>query len=229
MHAENFFAATHVGQSHHHAAVKAAGAQQRGIEHVRAVGRGDENHAIVRLESVHLDEQLVQCLLALVVSAAEACATVTAHSIDFVDEDDAGRVLLALFKQVANAACANADKHFNEVGTGDGEERHIGFAGNRTGQQGLAGSRRSDEQHALGNASAELLELLRLAQVFDDLFQLFLGFIHAGHIFERDLLLLHRQQASAALAEREGLVAARLHLPQHEEPDRHPAGQRGPR
>ena len=220
VYAENFFAAANVGQSHHHAAVETAGAQQRGIENVRPVGRGDKNHAVVRFESVHLDEQLVQRLLALIVSAAEACATVTADSIDFVDEDDAGRVLLALLKQIADAACADADKHFNEVRTGDREERHIRFAGNRTGQQRLAGSRRSDEQHALGNASAELLELLRLAQVLDDFLQLFLGFIHAGHVFERDLLLLHREQASAALAERKGLVAARLHLPQHEEPDR---------
>ena len=220
VHAENFFAAAHVGQSHHHAAVETAGAQQRGIEHVGPVGGGDQDDAVVGFEAVHLDEQLVQGLLALVVSAAEACAAMTADRVDFVDEDDAGRVLLALFEQVADAAGAHADKHLHEVRTGDGEERHVGFAGDRAGQQGLAGSRRSDQQHALGNAAAELLELLRLAQELDDLLQLFLGLIHAGHVLERDLLLLHGEQARAALAEAQGLVAAGLHLPQHEEPDR---------
>jgi len=100
------------------------------------------------------------------------------------------------------------DEHLNKVGTGDGEERHVGLAGHSTRQQGLAGSRGPDEKHTLGNASTELLELLRLAQVFDDLLQLFLGFVHAGHVFERDFLLLHAEQARAALAERERLVAA---------------------
>ncbi len=218
--AEDLFAAAHVGQADHYAAVETAGAQQRGIEHVGAVGGRDEDDAVVGFEAVHLDEQLIQGLLALIVSAAEASTAMAADRVDFVDEDDAGSVLLALLEEVADAACADADKHLNKVGTGDGEERHIGFAGHGTRQQGLAGSRRSDEQHALGNAAAQLLELLRLAQVFDDLLQLFLGLIDAGHILEGDLLLLHREQARTALAERQRLVAARLHLAQHEEPDR---------
>ena len=45
--------------------------QQRRIENVRAVGRRDDDHAFVALETVHLDEQLVERLLALVVAAAE--------------------------------------------------------------------------------------------------------------------------------------------------------------
>src|SRR5450631_830800 len=43
MHAKDFFTPTNVGQSHNHAAVEAAWAQQRGIEHVGAVGSGNEN------------------------------------------------------------------------------------------------------------------------------------------------------------------------------------------
>ena len=220
VHAQDLFAATNIGTRDHHAAIEAAGAQQRRIEHVRTVGRGDQDDAFVGLEAVHLDQQLVQGLLALVVSAAQAGATMTADGVDFVDEDDAGGVLLALLEQVADAACAHADEHLDKVGTRDAEERHVGFAGHRARQQGLAGSRRPNQQHALGNASAELLELLRLAQELDDLLQLFLGFIHAGDVFERHLLLLHGEQARPALAERQRLVAAGLHLADHDEPQR---------
>ena len=220
VHAQDLFAAANVGTRHHHAAIEAARPQQRRIEHVRTVGSGDQDDAFVRLEAVHLDQQLVQGLLALVVSAAQASATMAAHGVDFVDEDDAGSVLLALLEQVADAAGAHADEHLHEVGTRDAEERHVGFAGHRAGQQGLAGSRRPDQQHALGNAAAQLLELLRLAQELDDLLQLFLGFIHAGDVLERHLLLLHGEQARAALAERQRLVAAGLHLADHDEPQR---------
>src|SRR5271155_494768 len=123
-----------------------------------------------------------------------------ANGVNFVNEDDAGRVLLALLKQVAHAARADADKHLNKVRSGDREKRHVGFASNGAGQQGLAGSGRADQQHALGNAAAELLKLLWLTQKLDDFLQFFLGLFHAGDIFERDLLLLGGMQPSPALA-----------------------------
>ena len=83
---------------------KRPGRSSAGIEHVGAVGRGDEDDALIRLEAVHLDEQLVQGLLALVIAAAETGAAMTADRIDFVDEDDAGRILLGLLEHVADAA-----------------------------------------------------------------------------------------------------------------------------
>ena len=60
------------GTRHHDLAVEAARAQQRRVEHVGPVGRGDDDDAFVGLEAVHLDQQLVQRLLALVVRVAEA-------------------------------------------------------------------------------------------------------------------------------------------------------------
>src|SRR5271170_2632306 len=95
------------------------------------------------------------------------------NSVDFVDEDDARGILLTLFEQIAHAAGAHADEHFHEVRPGNREERHIRFAGNRPREQSLAGARRADEQHALWNASAELLEFLRIFQELDNLLQLF--------------------------------------------------------
>ena len=83
------------------------------------------------LEAVHLDEELVQRLLALVVTAAEAGAAMAADGVDLVDEDDAGRVLLALHEEVAHARGADADEHLDEVRARDREERHAGLAGDR--------------------------------------------------------------------------------------------------
>ena len=68
---------------------KRPGTQQRRIEHVGAVGRGDQDDAGVRIEAVHLDQQLVERLLALVVTAAQAGAALAADRVDLVDEDDA--------------------------------------------------------------------------------------------------------------------------------------------
>src|SRR6266576_871067 len=98
---QDLLPALHVGHVHHDLPVEPARAQQRGVEDVRPVGGGEQDHAVVRLEAVHLDEQLIQRLLALVVPPAEPRAAVAPDGVDFVDEDDAGGVGLALREQVA--------------------------------------------------------------------------------------------------------------------------------
>ena len=227
MHSKNLFTPANIGQADYYATVKTAGAQQCGIENVRTVRRRHQDDAFVRFEAVHLDQQLIQSLFALIVSAAKTSAAVTSDRINFVDEDNARRVLLALLKQIAYAAGAHANKHFDKVRARNREEGNVRFASNRAGQQSLTRSRAADQQHALGNTSAELLELLRFAQELDDFFQFFFGFIHASHVFERDLLLLHGEQARPALAERKRLIATHLHLANHEEPERRQQNERG--
>ena len=221
VHLEDLLAAAHVRQRHDDLAVEAARAQQRRVEHVGAVGRGDDDDAFVALEAVHLDQQLVQRLLALVVTAAEAGAAMTADRVDFVDEDDARRVLLRLLEHVAHARGADADEHLDEVGAGDREERHLGLAGDGARQQRLAGAGRADHQHAARNLAAEALELARVLEELDDLDDFFLRLVDAGDVGERDLHLVLAEQPRPALAERHGAAAARaaLHLAHEVHPD----------
>ena len=215
---EDLLAADDVGVRHDHLAVEAPGPQQRRVEHVRPVGRGDQDDAFIRLEAVHLDEQLIEGLLALVIAAAEAGAAMTADRVDLVDEDDAGRVLLALLEHVAHPARADADEHLDEIRAGDREERHVRLAGDGAGQQGLAGARRPDQQHALRDLAAEPLKLLRILQVLDDLLELLLRLVDAGNILEGDAPDLLGQQPRSALAEAHRAAAAALHLAHEEDP-----------
>src|SRR5262249_47958408 len=64
---------------HHHLAVEAPGAHEGGVEHVGTVGGGDDDDRLARVEAVHLHEDLVEGLLALVVATAQASAALTAH------------------------------------------------------------------------------------------------------------------------------------------------------
>src|SRR5882724_4672522 len=114
----------------------------------------------------------------------------TADRVDLVDEDYAWSVLLALLKQIAHAACADADKHLDEVRPGDRKERDVSFAGDRTGKQRLACTGRAHHQDALGDSPTQLLKLLRFFQELYNLLQLFLRFFDAGHVFEGHPLLL---------------------------------------
>ena len=68
MDAENLLAAFHVGRADSHLTIEAARTQQRRIENVRPIGRGDDDDALVGRKAVHLHQQLVQRLLALFVA-----------------------------------------------------------------------------------------------------------------------------------------------------------------
>ena len=104
VHLQDLVAPGEVGGVHGDLPVEAAGPQQRRVEDVGPVGGGDQDDAAADVEAVHLDEQLVERLLALVVAAAHAGAAVPADGVDLVDEHDRRGVLLGLLEQVADPA-----------------------------------------------------------------------------------------------------------------------------
>ena len=130
-----------------------------------------------------------------------------ADGVDLVDENDGGGALAGLFEQVANAGCADADEQFDEARARHREERHRRLARDRARQQGLAGTRRADHQHAAGSRGSGLRVTLRVLQEVDDLTDLGLGALVAGDVGERG--------ARPFLVEHLGLRAADPERPLH--------------
>src|SRR5262249_3109231 len=151
-------------------------------EHVRPVGRGDQNHAFVGLETIHLDQQLVEGLLALVMAAAQAGTTMASDSVDFVVEIYAGRILFPLDDQIANARGAHSYEHLNEVAAGNRKEGHTSLAGNGARKQSLTSARRPDQQYALGNPATKPGKPLGVLEELDYLFEFVLGLVNPGDV-----------------------------------------------
>ena len=225
MNLEDLLATTQVGQWHHHLAVKAARTQQRRVEDIGAVGGSDDDHALVTLKAVHFDQQLVQGLLTLIVTTTQTGTTVTANRIDLVDKDDAGGGLLGLFEHVTHTGGTDTDEHLHEIRARDGKERHLGLAGNGSGEQGLTGTRRADHQHTTGDLTAKLLKLAGITQELNQFDHVILGLFYPGHVVKGDLDLILAQHARTALAEGHCPTAAAtaLHLAHKEDP--HPDQQ----
>ena len=200
----------------HHAAVETAGAQQSRVEDVGPVGGRHYDNADVGIEAVHLDQDLVERLLALVMNGAQTGAALAAYSVDFVYEDDAGGVVLGLIEEVAHARSTHADEHLHELRAAYGKERHASLAGHGARQQCFAGSGRADEQHALGYACPQCLKFLARFQELHYLAQVLLGFFNAGHILEGDGRLVRAEEPGARAAEAHGLVLSAPGLPKDE-------------
>jgi hypothetical protein len=198
--------------------IEPSGPQEGLIEDLRAVGRAEDDHVRVGLEPVHLSEDLVERLLALVVPAAEAADVARArppHGVELVDEHDRRRCLLGLLEEVAHAGCADADDRLHELGGGEREERRVRLAGHRARQKGLAGPGRPVEEDAAGDARAERAVALRPLEEVDDLDQFVLGLVDARDIFEGDPVALAelepaRRRAPEAPQHAAGAAAAQL-------------------
>ena len=220
MHFQNFFPAAHIRPAHDDLPVKTARTKDRGIQNVHAVRGRHHDDPLIHAETVHLDKQLVERLLTLIVTAAHTGASAPAHGIDLVNEHNAGRILLCLGKQITYTAGADTDEHLDEIRTGNREERHARFPGNGFGQQRFAGSGRTHQDHTLRDPCPDFGIFGRIFQEIHDLFQIFFFFLHTRDIAETDLTLLAGGHGGAAAAEiHHPLVAAArsaAHLAVHE-------------
>src|SRR5438105_15738018 len=106
MHGQDRPAFFDVGVGHGDLAVEATRAEERRIQHVGAVRRGQYDDVLVALEPIHLNQHLVEGLLALVVRATTPAtgAALAPDSVDFINENDARGMLFGLLEKVAYAA-----------------------------------------------------------------------------------------------------------------------------
>ena len=96
---------------------------------------------------------------------------------------------------------------------------HARLARDGAREQRLAGAGRAVQQHALGDARPERLELLRVLEELLDLLELLDRLVDAGHVAEGDLGRVDRHALGARLAEGHDLRPATLHLVDDEQPE----------
>jgi hypothetical protein len=103
VHLQDTFSPFDIRPRYYNVPIEPPWTEQRGIQHIRPVGGSDENNSLVGFESIHLDQQLVQRLFPLVIAATEAGSAVTPNRVDFVDKNDARRLLFALNEKVTDS------------------------------------------------------------------------------------------------------------------------------
>ena len=187
---EDLAAAVLVGRRDRHAAVEAAGAQQRGVEDLGAVGRA---RARSRCRPVSNPSISVRIWLSVcsrsslpppnVLPAERLRPIASSSSMKMI----AGAASLACLKRSRTRDAPMPTIASTNSEARDGEERHARLARDRAREQRLARAGPAREQHAARNPPAELLVLLRVLEEVDDLGQLALGLVDARDVLERDL------------------------------------------
>jgi hypothetical protein len=169
------------GQSHGHRAVEPAGTEQRLIEILGPVGRADHEHPFPLRKAVHLDEQLIERAVVLVVTPVVPPAG--AERVDLVDENHAAP-LSGFAEQRFESRSAQSDQKTGDFGARDREERHASLAGNGARHEGFAGAGRTVHQDALGDPSAHFVEFAGRFEKLHDLAQLAHGAVVSRYVCE---------------------------------------------
>ena len=199
---------TYIGNSHINLSVKASGTQKRVIKDIRTVRRSHDYDSLVGAEAVHLHQKLVQCLLSLIMSAAETRSALTAHRVDLIYENDRRRGFLCLLEKVTDTGRADTYVKLNEIGAGDRQKLYAGFSRDRLGKKCFTCTRRAYQQYAFGYSRAEIDIFFRVLKKINDLLQLRLFLVSTSHVGKRDLVVLIVELLSARLAELHGGTCA---------------------
>src|SRR5690606_7800210 len=105
-------------------------------------------------------------------------------------EDDTWRILFRVFKQVADTGCPDPNEHFNEIRTGNREERYAGFTRNSTRQKRLTCTRRPDQKDSFWNTCSKFSKLTRVFQEIHNFFKLRFLFIRTRNVCESDFFAI---------------------------------------
>src|SRR5690606_15793030 len=185
------------GESDGQHPVETAGAEERRVQLLGPVRRADHDHALGRRETVHLDEELVQRAVVLVVRAVPAPPS--AERVDLIDEDHPAATP-GLAEERPDPVRAEPDDETGHLRSRDMEERYVRLARDRADEERLPGPGRAAQQHACRDPRAHRGERLRSAEEIDDLAELFRAALRPGDVGEGRLRAIARAPDLAALA-----------------------------
>ena len=97
------------------AAVEATRTEKRRVENISTVSGRQDDDVCTGFKSIHFDEDLIECLLTLIVTTAHATTAFSSYCINFINKDDRRSVLFGFLEQIAHPARTNTDKHFHKL------------------------------------------------------------------------------------------------------------------
>src|SRR5690625_4339629 len=112
---QNLLAPANIRQGDHHLAIKTTGTQQGRVQYIRTVSSGDHQDPLPALKAVHLDEQLVERLFTLVITAPQAGTTLSTDRVNFINKDNTWGLLFGLLEHVTHTRRTNPDKHLDKI------------------------------------------------------------------------------------------------------------------
>src|SRR4030042_254729 len=197
---QNLLSTIDIGSVDHHMTVESPGSEKSGIQNLRSVGGGHDNHPWIGVKTIHLRQELIECLLLFVVSPHGIDPARLSEGIQFVNENNTGSMVLSLSKEVPDSCCSHSDNSLYDIKTTNGEKRDVRLSSHGSGEQGFSCSRHSHQEDSFRNLPTEALKLSRRFKKLHNLFHFLFRLINSSHIGKGDLFLFLRIDFCPALS-----------------------------
>ena len=116
VHVKNGFPFLEVRHVHIDLPVKTTSTHEGAVQNVSPVGGRQNDDTTVCAKSIHLRQQLVEGVFALIIGAhAGIFAPGSTNGINFVNEHNARTLVFGLLEQIADTACPHTHEHFHEI------------------------------------------------------------------------------------------------------------------
>src|SRR5206468_12984852 len=136
--------------------VETARPQEGFVQDVRSVRRSDDLDLAERIEAVEFGEELHEGPLDFPISRGRDLEALRADGVEFVDENDRGRLFPRELEQLADEPRPFADVLLDEFGAYEADERRLRPVRHGLRQERRTGPWRPDAQDALGRLDADL-------------------------------------------------------------------------
>ena len=95
---QDFFSSLKIRKLHRNPPVKSSRSQKSRVQRIRPIGRRQNHNAFGTVESIHLRQKLVQCLLPLIVSAGKLAVPLLADGVNFINKYNTRSLFRCLFE-----------------------------------------------------------------------------------------------------------------------------------
>merc|ERR1712127_261274 len=124
------------------------------VKNINTICCCDGDDTRVSIETIHLNQNLVNGLFTFIVTSSLATSTLASYSINLINKDNARGILIGLSKDVTDTGSSHTNKHLHKFRTTDGDEWDSGFTGNSLGQKSLTSTRRSIKDDTTRDAAS---------------------------------------------------------------------------
>ncbi|KAJ6261999.1 LOW QUALITY PROTEIN: hypothetical protein Dda_2800 [Drechslerella dactyloides] len=150
-----------VGNANVDFSVEPAEASKSRVNRVGSIGGGHDNDVASGLHSVHERQKLRDDAT---LDFTVGLLTLWRDGVDFIDEDDGGRVLLRLLEGFSKVGLGFTSHLGHDLRPVDQEEERASFVGNSTSHQRFTGTGRSVHQNTPWRLDTDTLEKLRVTK-----------------------------------------------------------------
>ncbi len=141
----------------------------------------------VAVKAIHFHQNLIEGLLAFVVTSTQTGAALPAHSVNLIYKKDGGGRLFSGVKGITSPGSSYAYEHLHKFRSRQVKKWHPRLSRYRSGQQGLTSSRRAHKKDASGNFGSHIKIFLGSLEKADYFLEFLFGLFQPSHVPEADL------------------------------------------